>query len=121
MRDVYVGGAGKLMSTLGKNAPRAMDYMGEKMLMPQQRRNEPPRDRAGALHSAGRDGRVRGDHPGYVMHTSAYTRASLHPVLTTTMLALAGLAAASIMGGTGKRRPRRPNAEERERAARFVS
>jgi hypothetical protein len=99
VRDIYVGGAGPAMSTMSRVAPRLMDWVGERVLLPQQLRDEPARRRAGALHQAGHDGHVHGDHPGYVTRTSLYTRAVLHPLLATTVAATAvGLAAAAAIG-----------------------
>ncbi len=103
-REIYVGGGGKMMSALGKLAPRAMDWIAEQTMFEQQRRDEPPRDPAGSLEEPGRDGRVQGDHPGYVMRTSAYTRASLNPVMLGTV-GLVGLAAyAWLKGSSGQSR-----------------
>ncbi len=103
-RDIYVGGAAKMLSSLNRVVPRVVDLAGQSGVG-QQLREEPPRDPAGALHQPGQDGRVRGDHPGYVMRTSAYTRATLHPVVTGAMMAGAGLALAAMMLGKGNGRP----------------
>ncbi|RAK02426.1 short-subunit dehydrogenase [Larkinella arboricola] len=92
-RDIYVGSAAKMMSMGNKYAPELMDWVGEKILFDQQRRSEPARHSAGALHRSGSDGSVHGDHPGPVMKTSFYTRASLHPLITGAALATIGLAA----------------------------
>ena len=73
-------------------------------MIEQQQRDEPPRDREGALHRAGRGGRVRGDHPGYVMRRSLYTRASLHPTLTGAATAMAGVAVLAWLCSGGSRR-----------------
>ncbi|MGV3557379.1 SDR family oxidoreductase [Larkinella arboricola] len=92
-RDIYVGSAARMMSMGNKYAPELMDWVGEKILFDQQRRSEPARHSAGALHRSGSDGSVHGDHPGPVMKTSFYTRASLHPLITGAALATVGLAA----------------------------
>ena len=63
----------------------------------QQQRAEPPRDRGGALYAAGLGGRIAGNHPGYVMRRSLYTRGTLHPVATAAIVAGFGLAAASLL------------------------
>jgi NAD(P)-dependent dehydrogenase (short-subunit alcohol dehydrogenase family) len=106
VRDLFVGGSGRVMSAFGRQAPRAMDWLGERVLMPQEVRDEPPRDPEGALHRPGRDGRVRGDHPGLVRGVSVYTRAATHPVLTGALLAVAAGAAVGLLSGPG-RPPRR--------------
>lgn len=90
-RDIYVGGGGKLMTSLKDFAPGAFDELAP-LIQAFERRSEPPHHPEGALHRPRGDGRVRGTQPGYVMRTSAYTRASLHP------LAAAGLVGAGLAG-----------------------
>ncbi len=116
VRDIYVGGGGKVMSALGRRVPRVMDWLAEQTMIGQQRRDEPPRDPAGSLHQPGRDGRVEGDHPGYVMRTSAYTRAALNPMVVGT-LGVAGLAAYAWLrnGGSRESIPRPRQAGRRRR------
>ncbi len=97
-REIFIGSAGKMMSSFQKMAPKAMEWVSRKMMTRQQYRNEPARKRGDALYAAGRDGLVHGDQPGYVMKTSLYTRASLQPVLVGTLLAGAGLLALAYVG-----------------------
>ncbi len=101
-RDIYVGGGGRAMSAFQAIAPRTFDRIGRTMVG-QQMRAERPRNPAGALHSAGRDGHVRGDHPGYVMRRSFYTRAALHPAATGLLLTAGVAAAAALVRGNGRR------------------
>ncbi|WP_336489096.1 SDR family oxidoreductase [Methylobacterium nigriterrae] len=93
-REIYVGGAARAMSAFKSLAPNTYDRLGP-AISALQRRSERPRDPEGALYATKPDGRARGDHPGYVMRRSAYTRGSLHP-LPTAILA-AGLSAAAAM------------------------
>jgi len=97
-RDINVGGAGKVMTTAASVMPRVFDWVGERYLMQQQQRNEPARDTVGALTGPGRDGRVRGSHPGMVLNSSLYTRAVTHPVATGAILASVGFATAALLG-----------------------
>ena len=97
-RDIYVGGAGRLMSAMGHQAPRTMDWVSERVMIDRQKRDEPPRNPEGALHRAGADGNVRGDHPGYVRKISFYTRVAMHPLMTAGALA-ASVAAVAWLGG----------------------
>lgn len=97
LRDVYVGGSGKLMSSLDKHAHRLVDWMGERVLGNQQQRDERPRKPDGALYRAGDDGHVHGDHPGHVARYSWYTRTSLCPAMPWMGVA-AGLAAVALVG-----------------------
>jgi len=80
VRDVFVGSAAKLVSTLDKVAPRLTDKAVENMLIPGTHSGR-PRKAGDALHHAGGGLRERGDYPGMV-RKSVYTRAAIHPVLT---------------------------------------
>lgn len=101
-RDIFIGASGKLMSLVNKNMPRLMDW-GASQSSGQQLSQEAPRQPDGALHQAGADGYVRGGHLGYVMGSSAYTRASLRPVLTGAVLGLLGAAVLRLSkGGRGE-------------------
>ena len=97
VRDIYVGGAGKVMTTLNKNFPTAMDWVSEKM-MTLQLRNEPAQPRADSLRQAGSDGRVEGDYPDRHPRRSLYTPVSRHPLMTGVVIAAAGAAAAALLG-----------------------
>jgi NAD(P)-dependent dehydrogenase (short-subunit alcohol dehydrogenase family) len=80
----------------------ARNYMERGPKLPaQQQRDEPPRAPEGALWLPGTDGAVRGDQPGYLMKTSLYTRALLHPVMAGMAVAGAGLAAAWLIRSAG--------------------
>ena len=101
-RDIYVGGAGRILTVLNQLAPAFIDALAP-VVTAFERRTERPRDPAGALHAPTGDGRVRGDAPGYVMRTSAYTRASLHPLATAAVLAGSAAAVAGfLLLGAGK-------------------
>lgn len=104
LRDVYVGGGGRVLSAFGETLPRAMDWIGENVLMNQEYRNEPPRNPRGTLYEPGANGQVHGDHPGYVMKTSMYTRAALHPMITGTILAAIGMGAVALLTTPRSRR-----------------
>jgi NAD(P)-dependent dehydrogenase (short-subunit alcohol dehydrogenase family) len=88
VRDMYVGGASKIVSTLNKIAPGLTDKLVAPVVI---RGTHSGRPRSGrdALHVPSEDLREHGDYPGQVRR-SLYTRASLHPVLTASALALAG-------------------------------
>ncbi|WP_132255324.1 SDR family oxidoreductase [Methylobacterium segetis] len=101
-RDIFVGGAGKLF-VMGKEfAPGAYDELAPAIIA-LQKRSERPRDPEGALHTPRVAGQERGDPPVYVMRTSAYTRATLHPLATAGVAA--GLVATAAM--LLRRRPHR--------------
>ena len=112
-RDIVVGGAGRLLSALGKFAPRAMDAYGRAVGFRQQRTRKRPRRTApeGAIYEPGRGHMIRGGHPGWVRETSLYSRISEHPLAAALIVGAAGVAVAAAIGGAGaavgRRTPRR--------------
>ena len=100
-RDVYIGGAGRIMSILNRIVPSWMETIS-KSLIPQSFRDEAPRHPEGALHQQGRDGVTDSDHPGMVRERSYYTRASLHPAFSALIIAAVGIDLTILLGGHGK-------------------
>ena len=96
VRDVFVGGAAKALSTLGEYAPRLTDMYMEATMLGQTSSGEPADFNPLESLYEPNDSRLseRGDYEGHVSESSLYTKASLHPVLTGTALALgaAGIA-----------------------------
>ncbi|RUR31658.1 SDR family oxidoreductase [Vreelandella nanhaiensis] len=86
-RDMYVGGGGRLMAALGHCAPRLMDKIMSAKIIEQQQTNKPEHRRHFALQEPATDMRERAPYSRHVAKTSLYTNASMHPVLTTTVLA----------------------------------
>ena len=96
-RDVFAGGGGKAISMTEKYAPRLTDKVMEWTMTEMQKSSEPPRPREnnGLDHPSGQLQERGGGHA-YVSETSLYTKASLHPVLTTAIVLGAGLAIAAL-------------------------
>jgi NAD(P)-dependent dehydrogenase (short-subunit alcohol dehydrogenase family) len=96
MRDLVVGGGGRMMTAMGKMAPRMNDrYMEATMFNAQKRDEMAVPDRPDALYEPMRgSGRERGDYPGHVMRSSLYTRAALNPGKVLAFAALTGVALA---------------------------
>src|SRR5215210_3392433 len=96
-RDVFAGGGGKAISMTEKYAPRLTDKVMEWTMTEMQKSNEPPRPREdNGLDKPSGQLRERGGGLAYVSETSLYTKASLHPVLTTALVLGAGLAIAAL-------------------------
>jgi short-subunit dehydrogenase len=96
-RDMFVGAAGKVISTMGQFAPRLADFVTERLFAGAQRTGRPPRPRE--EHGLDRpSGRLeeRGKYAGHVLESSLYTQGSLHPVLAGTALLSAGLAITAL-------------------------
>jgi len=99
-RDVFVGGGGKALSVLEKVSPRLADKYLEATFFGQQASDKPSRPREqNSLYAPSRDLEERGDYKGHVAESSLYTKTSLHPVATGTIIAsAAGLALAALLG-----------------------
>ncbi|HEX4566808.1 MAG TPA: SDR family oxidoreductase [Vicinamibacterales bacterium] len=95
VRDVVVGGSGRLQIALGKNLPRLADKYMKRSLFEQQKTYDRDHVDEGNLERPQADGRAWGLHKGHVMRSSAYTTATLSPVLTTMAFAAAGLTLAA--------------------------
>jgi short-subunit dehydrogenase len=96
MRDVVVGGGGKLMSVMGAVAPRMTDVVMERTLFKGQRKNEPRRG-GDSLHQPQGDGRRHGGTEHHVMRRSTYTRAAMSDVgRVLPLIAIGTLVAASV-------------------------
>ena len=94
VRDLYVGGAGKMLAEAGHHLPRLMDKVMEATMFETQKSDRPKRaDRDDSLYTPSADGDERGDYSGHVSESSVYTKAVAHPLLTGSVIAGLGLAA----------------------------
>lgn len=89
-RDVLVGGSGKVFSASEKYAPRMFDRMKEATAFEGQRSGIPAREDDTLYRPRPGDGRVRGNYPGRVLKSSAYTTARLNRGKTLLGLAVIG-------------------------------
>ena len=96
MRDVFVGSAGRVLSTLEKIAPRTTDRYMEMTMFRQQQKSERAHT-PDSLHEPQDDGSRRGRTGRYTMERSAYTRAAISDVTRVLpIIALGALVAGSI-------------------------
>jgi short-subunit dehydrogenase len=95
-RDVFAGFGGKMLSASGNYAPRITDKLMEKTMINLQKTEEPVHSRGQGLYEPSGELKERGEYPGHVSEASLYTKASLHPVMTTALLVGAGLTAAAL-------------------------
>jgi short-subunit dehydrogenase len=98
VRDVFVGSAAKAHSLAGKIAPRTFDKIMETTLMGQTRSGEPAEPHELENLYEPRDSRLheRGTYGWPVFEHSLYTKASLHPAITTAVATGAALAVAGL-------------------------
>jgi len=94
VRDLFVGSGAKLVSSMSKWAPRLTDKVVGKMLISGTHSGRPRRGRE-ALHQPGEGLRERGDYPGMVRN-SLYTRATMHPAITSAAAVGLGLLVAAF-------------------------
>jgi hypothetical protein len=110
VRDITVGGGGRLMTAMGMLAPRTTDAYMERTMFSMQKSGR-PNDHRDSLHAPSDDGREAGRYEGHVMQSSAYTRAMLSDVGRALPLLVVGAAVAAGMSG------RRTRARQRHAAA----
>jgi short-subunit dehydrogenase len=77
LREITVGGGGRLMTLAGALAPRTMDRYMEATMFSQQKDPDRPRQTTDNLYRPAPDGQTAGPYDGHVMRSSAYTRAAM--------------------------------------------
>jgi short-subunit dehydrogenase len=98
-REVTVGGGGRVLSVMGRVAPRTMDVYMERSLFDQQK------DKSGrvltrdSLYRPTEDGEASGPYEGHVMRSSMYTKA----VMSDFTRALPFIAAGAVIAAGVKR------------------
>ncbi len=103
IREVQVGGSGKVHVLMGRLAPRLTDRYMERAMFDQQKTRDRTQPREGSLERPQRDGRERGPYRGRVLKSSAYTKAVLSDLTRVAPIVAAGLALAA----TARRRRNR--------------
>jgi hypothetical protein len=95
-RDIFVGGAAKLVSSGAHLAPGLLDGYMKRFLFKQQSTGMPARDRSqNALYAPGRALFERQGYPGRVFESSIYTKAATHPKTVMALWFGVGLALAT--------------------------
>jgi short-subunit dehydrogenase len=77
VREITVGGGGRLMTLMGAVAPRMTDKYMESAMFEQQKDYGRPKRTADSLYEPSRDGRTTGPYDGHVRQSSAYTRVAM--------------------------------------------
>jgi short-subunit dehydrogenase len=101
-RDVYVGGGGKALSSMGEHAPRLTDRVMQRTMFDLQQSDKPASaSRREGLYYPSGELEERGGYDGHVAESSLYTKATLHPVIMGALLFGSGLALAALLRGGG--------------------
>jgi short-subunit dehydrogenase len=106
VREVTVGGSGRLLEALDHWLPATMDRIMARLLPRMQQSRSPARERGPAgLYAAAGEARERSGHASFVLERSAYTAAARHPLAALGMTVLAA-GALTFAGGLMRRRTR---------------
>jgi NAD(P)-dependent dehydrogenase (short-subunit alcohol dehydrogenase family) len=96
VRDITIGGGGRLLSIMGSALPRLTDYYMERAMFSSQRSDLPSEGRPGNLYEpAVVENLESGDYEGRVLRSSLYTQFALSPARA---LLAAGLGLAVFAG-----------------------
>ncbi len=95
VRDVVVGGRGRVQIALGRTAPRLADKFMDATMFDQQKAYDRSQPREGSLERPQSDGRAYGPYKGRTIRSSIYTRTALSPVLRTLAFTTAGVVLAA--------------------------
>jgi NAD(P)-dependent dehydrogenase (short-subunit alcohol dehydrogenase family) len=96
VRDITIGGGGRLLTAMGSALPRLTDFYMERSMFSSQRSDVPSEQRQGNLYeSAGGENLERGGYEGHVSRSSVYTQVALSPARA---LLAAGLGLAVYAG-----------------------
>jgi len=95
VRDVVVGGAGRMQIAMGRWAPRLTDKVMNGAMWNSQKAFDRAHVREGNLDRPQSDGRAYGPHTSLVFNSSVYTKAALSPAVKAATFAAAGVALAA--------------------------
>ncbi|SEP68155.1 Short-chain dehydrogenase [Faunimonas pinastri] len=97
VRDMMVGGGGRMMKAMAGLMPKFSDWMGSRTMPSAQKTNKPaPGVQDRSLYKGGADGSERSDYP-QIRKTSVYTTMEMHPTLTALGLAVGALVVTGLV------------------------
>jgi short-subunit dehydrogenase len=103
VREITVGGGGRMMAVAGMVAPRMMDLYMERTMFVQQKDPDRPARRQDSLNHPSRDGEARGPYRGHTMKSSAYTSAMMSDVKRALPFIAAGVALTAVSASRWRR------------------
>jgi len=105
VRDITIGGGGRLLTAIGSALPRLTDFYMERSMFSSQQSDVPSEQRPGNLYeSAGGENLERGGYEGHVSRSSVYTQVALSPAraLLAAGLGLAVYAGIRSLANSGR-------------------
>jgi len=105
IRDITIGGGGRVLTALGTALPRLTDFYMERSMFDAQRGDAPSEGSEGNLYRpSGGENLERGGYQGHVMRSSMYTQAALSPAkaLLAAGVGLAVFAGIRSLANSGK-------------------
>src|SRR4051812_9628467 len=105
VRDITIGGGGRLLTAMGSALPRLTDFYMERSMFSSQQSDIPSEQRQGNLYqSAGGENLERGGYEGHVSRSSVYTQVALSPAraLLAAGLGLAVYAGIRSLANSGR-------------------
>ena len=110
VRDFFVGEMAKLHSSFAQNAPRLYDTMQERQIDSAQNSGEPSViNRHDGLYKPNSRLQERGSSDRFVLETSVYQKARMHPLLTAGLIAGGSIALAAAVSSRMTRTSRGEN------------
>ena len=105
VKEFYVGEAAKLRSSMAIWVPAVGEAINEATIDSMQNSGRPPEsNRPDGLYSTNSNLRERGSEDRYVVETSPYVAAKMHPLVTAGLMLGGGLAAAALWRSFGRQR-----------------
>jgi len=105
-KEFLVGEMAKLRSSISTYAPALGEMISEMTIDSMQNSGRPAMpNRPDGLHSTNSQLRERGNEDRYVVETSPYVTAKMHPLLTAGLAVGGGLAIAALWNSFGRNRP----------------
>jgi NAD(P)-dependent dehydrogenase (short-subunit alcohol dehydrogenase family) len=104
VRDAFVGGAARTLSALESLAPRLIDFLAAKLMVPSQiSRKEPTM--TNNLYQGKSEAKVIGDHQGSRVRPSLYTKAARHPAIALTAAGATAAGVGLFLWSRGRSKP----------------
>lgn len=103
VRDFFVGESAKIHSAMAHYTPRLGEKLNESMIDSMQNSGRPAaQNRRDGLYDTNSNLRERGSEDRYVLETSVYQKAMMHPLLTAGLLLGGGIAIAAVAASARK-------------------